>query len=787
MDWSWCRAFSPSKGCVLLLLAWLLWPQGLAARPVVLPCEPGSAGLGGQVEYHVDASGQADLTVVQALHQAGEFRPLPGEALNLGYERGVVWLRAEFAGPDCRPHGGWYLDLNSPPYYLSLDVYTRGGDATFWRQERFGLLQGREPRPLPLELAPGEVQTVYLALNQVHGIMLVPQLRTAAEQARHEAVQLGLAALSYGVLGALLLYNLFLWLSARDRSYLWYCAHLLLALLFIAYKDPAASLLGINLQSEWAFRLHLVNNLLVLATAALFARSFLRLRRGLNRVLLGYALGMTVLVPWGLQVSLQDFGPVLGPLGLLTSLLLLGVAGYQVTRGDRPARIFLVAWGLYLVFWSVHALTCLGGLPLNLFTAHALRLGSCGEALLLSFALAYRLRLLQTQTIRAEADRERLSKENTLLQLILENSHLGICFSQEGRAQWANQRFWTLLGHSGPPPEEELDMNRLCVDEDQCPLIWTAAPDTENEGVLLRRDGSTMHYRLLWSTLPEGSGYGGEVWILEDASQRKHYEELQRDAEAIARHDLKNTLFAIIAYPSLIAAGGNLDTEQQRLCRVIEDSGRTMLHMINLSLSMRRIETGTFRPELEPVDLHAILRQCVEFLRPLQLEKRIAVRVIVNGEEGGVRTALAQGDALLCFSVLGNLLRNALEAAPEGSTVEAAIRCNGTCSVLLSNVGEVPEAIRGRFFEKYVTSGKRHGSGLGTYCVRLFTRAMGGGVHLHTGVPGRTSVEVMLSAPSGAAPSATEPGTTSPDLGPLREVSDFAPAAGCGVPRPPLV
>ena len=111
------------------------------------------------------------------------------------------------------------------------------------------------------------------------------------------------------------------------------------------------------------------------------------------------------------------------------------------------------------------------------------------------------------------------------------------------------------------------------------------------------------------------------------------------------------------------------------------------------------------------------------------------------------------GDALLLDPMLQNLLVNALEASPQGGEVAIDIRDDDTATlaVVLSNQGEVPAGIRDRMFDKYVTMGKRGGTGLGAYSAALAARAHGGGVALDAGVLGRTSVTVTLPRRPGHA------------------------------------
>lgn len=81
---------------------------------------------------------------------------------------------------------------------------------------------------------------------------------------------------------------------------------------------------------------------------------------------------------------------------------------------------------------------------------------------------------------------------------------------------------------------------------------------------------------------------------------------------------------------------------------------------------------------------------------------------------------------MLCYALLSNLLKNAMEAAPEHSTVKLDFSHRDGHVFTIHNRGVIPESIRESFFEKFVTSGKQQGTGLGTYTAHLIATSLGG-------------------------------------------------------------
>ncbi len=97
-------------------------------------------------------------------------------------------------------------------------------------------------------------------------------------------------------------------------------------------------------------------------------------------------------------------------------------------------------------------------------------------------------------------------------------------------------------------------------------------------------------------------------------------------------------------------------------------------------------------------------------------------------------------------TALHNLLINALEASmPSGAIAVGLTSSDHDCTINITNNGVVPIEIRDKFFDKYVTSGKFSGTGIGTYSARMMVRAMGGDITMSTSdVDNETVVTVRM-------------------------------------------
>ncbi len=221
---------------------------------------------------------------------------------------------------------------------------------------------------------------------------------------------------------------------------------------------------------------------------------------------------------------------------------------------------------------------------------------------------------------------------------------------------------------------------------------------------------------------------------------------LREEVERIVHHDLKSPLTTILGVPQLLAAKLKLTPRQAELLESVEEAGLLIMSMLTLSQEVYKIERGTYYFQPEDVELIRLVSMVRKQLRMKSLQKNVQLLEYLDGQplESG-KIVLIQGEELLWYAVLNNLVTNALEASPKNQNVEIAyMTVEEEVHVTIKNKGVVPEAIRERFFDKYVTFGKEKGTGLGTYAAKLFVEAQGGRIEMRSDEQLGTTVTIRV-------------------------------------------
>jgi signal transduction histidine kinase len=226
---------------------------------------------------------------------------------------------------------------------------------------------------------------------------------------------------------------------------------------------------------------------------------------------------------------------------------------------------------------------------------------------------------------------------------------------------------------------------------------------------------------------------------------------LREDIDRISRHDLKGPMTVFLNAPDMLQAVGPLNEAQTGILELLRKTTRRLMEMIHHSLDLYKMEQGTYETNPVAVDVAKVMREVLRETSGIAVCRKITCRLLIDGVEAKEEEAfMMPGEELLFSSIFSNLVKNAVEASPEDTTVEVNMENSGGKIVKIHNQGCIPLQIRDRFFDRYVTFGKNRGTGLGTYSARIMARTMGGEL-TYTSTPDEgTTLILTMSSSSGA-------------------------------------
>ncbi len=263
-----------------------------------------------------------------------------------------------------------------------------------------------------LIIPPQHNQDYYMRF-ETKGTMIIPLLIHSAESMaatnNHNQVMHGIY---FGIMLVMLFYNLILFFSIKDWSYLHYCLSIIGWIFFLG------SYSGIAFQYIWPGSPWLANNTLsffwffTYFFAILFTRSFLHTFENnliidiFMKILLGISFMFmiaTFFIGYDISVAIAN------TYQLCIMVVIIAVAIVRLLQNFRPARYFLIAWFAILAAAIASSLRNLTIIPQNYITSNAALFGSAVEVVLLSFALADRINIMKQE--KDEAQQEALNNE----------------------------------------------------------------------------------------------------------------------------------------------------------------------------------------------------------------------------------------------------------------------------------------------------------------------------------------------------------------------------------------
>lgn len=567
---------------------------------------------------------------------AGNASSPEGRYPSAGFQSDPMWFFIAVINDSAQSQ--WLLEAGRPHMdYLDLFLFDEqgnlidmmaNGDQVAWSQRPFPASQ----IVYPLELESGGSYFLLMRAEASGNVEVPAMLQThEAFQITNSAVQ-QFSGLYFGAIVVMVLFNLLLFMSIRDRSYLYYVIYLTFLAVYLLSRE------GLMFRLLWPEQPLLNNPVqglsggLSVAFVVLFSASFLQMDERYQVLLrLKY-----LFFAWCIGIGMLSLTDIATGLRLLTlsvpvGLILVMLSAYLRLRdGYKPARYFLLSFSPLALFAGLFILKAFDVIESHWVIDHGFEIGSALEAGLLSFALAYRLTMLKV-------DNERIQRE-------------------------ANQE---------------------------------------------------LEQRVAERT-------------------RELHDALNARSEflAVMSHEVRTPLNGILGTVDMLK-DSELDHEQQRKVHVIEQSGNSLLDLINDILDYSRIEAGKLPIEEEHFNLAGLIRECTSLFEQ---------RATINGNNLHVNLdtnlgTLCHGDPVRVRQVLVNLISNAVKFTENGDVYVGAHRSTGNADYVSFEVKDTGIGILSRdisvLFEHFQqgdagTSRRYGGAGLGLAICRQLVELMGG-------------------------------------------------------------
>src|SRR5690606_37932166 len=352
------------------------------------------------------------------------------EVPNFGYAASVYWARFEITNQSMLDT--WMLEISYPPLN-EISIYIPNQDGEYEKHQygnqypfKFREIIHRD-FVVPSDMELEESKLIYIRF-ETDGALQMPltlwEPTTFIEKTQKEFIYLGLY---YGIAASMILYNLFLFFSLRDKSYLYY--------VMVIFTSMFANLAlnGLAFQYVWPdypwWNMRSIVFFICLGSAfsLLFTRNFLDMNIYLPKFkrFFQFAILMNFLNAGLLFISYPIALNVMVVSAVVTIVTILSASFICLKKGIRQARFFLLAWVVYLIGFFVSILADGGILPLVVWTKYSAQIAGVFEMILLSLALGDRITIMRREKEIAEREvreSQKLAVANTQLRQMEKSS-----------------------------------------------------------------------------------------------------------------------------------------------------------------------------------------------------------------------------------------------------------------------------------------------------------------------------------------------------------------------------
>lgn len=229
----------------------------------------------------------------------------------------------------------------------------------------------------------------------------------------------------------------------------------------------------------------------------------------------------------------------------------------------------------------------------------------------------------------------------------------------------------------------------------------------------------------------------GWLIILRDVTEERERAEWRADLTRMIVHDLRNPVTTLSSTVTQIEKRLP-DQQRDDISHLLFTARRgcdNMLEMVDAMMDINRAEAGKLIADPDAIRLTHLTEHVFDYMRPLAERRNVEMICTIDQD-----APPAWADEELTRRILTNLLDNALKFTPSGGRVTGLVQTEpalpghepGNRVTILDTGPGIPEPLRARIFERFVTfnrgGGQIRGTGLGLTFCKLAVEAQGGAI-----------------------------------------------------------
>jgi diguanylate cyclase len=405
------------RSLLILLLSFAVAPAFADSTQPLQIDKSGELVLNSAVQYLEDPDGR--LAFGELGKPGLNWQENGPQTFNHGFNNSSWWLRFRVQNPGSHDADqlleiGYavldYIDIYVTENGQLIETFSLGDKLPFYSRpidHRYFVV--------PITWKPAQTLDIFIRLKSGSSIQAPLTLWDPRRFSSLDTTSSILQGIYYGGMVVIAVYNLLIFLVLRSRNYLYYVGFVLSMPMFLAAMSGQSFRFLWPNSTTWNDQATAFFLASTLVCGTIFTRRFLRVPT-FSKPLAWF---MNALAACSFVVgAMVFFAPYHLCIQLLVLLIVLCVSSdlfagiYALRQRQTSARIYLVAWFVFLVGSGVLALNKLGILPNNILTEYSAQIGSLIEVVLLSFALAERINV--ERRLRFDAQTETLNMTRKL-------------------------------------------------------------------------------------------------------------------------------------------------------------------------------------------------------------------------------------------------------------------------------------------------------------------------------------------------------------------------------------